>query len=571
MNHICRLFVAVMFLVMSLVIFSCNEKSDSGLIPGDEEQEAEVIVDGDLDSSEVEETELSDQLTDGDEEHGESEEEAEAIEQGLPDKLEVHLDREPVGEPLTEQELKDSALAITGLWKETNYFQWLNLTSHGLAKDNQWGYPDYKFWWQNTVAVKEGDTVTFKHVGGADNIMERTCRSLIYSMAGYHATGDEQLKQISISWLRGVRGLYDANIWGNEDPPIDTIMARGFFSHNHEYIQTGNRRTVIDYEPVKFEDIARRHDTFHNPNNPTWGDIWVRTKRSKDDLPWLYRMVPLMMRIAENSKDEEFVEEVNKTIGRIRAFAKDVLDHNYCIRIKDQEGNPSIPMYGDIIDDYASFINYDEIWPLAECTSKLSTAFAAIRDDGDNQCENGSGGGYELFTIASHYWSTALIQYFHISALASALIEGHNDTALALIAGLAERADKQIHDDEGRETTGEWDSDAASFLIISAAYGLPLTAEEARFVHTELLEGAEHYKSLKIWDMWDSELPDGEYDYIPTRYYADERPNGQNEAFRVTEINSLLEYCESPFKDPESQPFVDCSIILDPANWAQKK
>ena len=37
--------------------------------------------------------------------------------------------------------------------------------------------------------------------------------------------------------------------------------------------------------------------------------------------------------------------------------------------------------------------------------------------------------------------------------------------------------------------------------------------------------------------------------------------------FQPAEIAAVLEYCESPYRDPSSLPFVDCGVLLDPTNW----
>ncbi len=559
-------------LVLFALIAGCsddNDNADSGKTDGDMET-------GETDKADDSDGDLEIVETDGDSDSGESVDgdEDSDLEQegGLPSSLAFHIEREPDGEPLSEDEIKETTKIITGFWKDTAYFDWIAQTSHGMAADNQWGYPDYKYWWQNTVAVKEGDLVTFKHTGGADNILLRTVRPLMYSLAGYKETGDARLRRICIDYLRGIRAMYTGMIWGDEDPVVDTVMARGIFNHNHEYVLEGDRRAAVDYEPVCFEDLARRHDTLHNPDNPTWGDIWVRTKRSKDDVPFLYRLVPLMMRIIEDGKDatdEEFVNEVEETMGYIQRFTKDIVDHGYMIRTKDAEGNAYIPLYNDYPDDYASYVNYEKLWPNAECAAKLSSALVAYKETLDNECGDGYGGGYEEMTIASHYWSTIIINYFHISAVASALIEGRNDIAEELVQGLADRAVKTMQDEEGRSNTAEWNSDLAVFLLVSASYGLPLTATEARMVSSEFKRTLEHYSKFELWDLWDESVPDGEYEYIPDREMEGEAEFGQTKVIRPTELAAVIEYCESPFKDPTTEPFIDCSVVLDPESWGK--
>ena len=487
----------------------------------------------------------------------------------LPSSLPFHVPREATGTALTQTEIDDTTSDIVSLWTDSDYFNWVVATSHGMAPDNEWDYPDYSLWWQNTVAVKEGDVVTFRHTGGADNIMLRTARVLQYCLAGYHVSGDARLRRISLDYIKGVRALFTCMRWENEQPPVDTIMARGFFNHNHNYTLDDGRKVAIDYSPVKYEDIARRHDTLHNPGNPTWGDIWVRTKRSKDDLPFLFRLVPLMMRVQQDSSDKELVAEITDTLEYIRGFARDIVEHDYSIRSKDGDGKPFIPMYGENKDDFACFNFYDNFWPDCECTAKLNCDLIAHPEQEAHACDTGIHEDYEAMVRAAHYWSLAIIRYFHVSAAALALIEGRNDAAESLVQGLALRASTIMSDTAEREKISEWDADAATYLIAAAAYGLALTADEARLVARELRRTAAHYRGFAYWNLWDASVPDGEYEYIPGRETTGDVPDGQTKVLRPIELAAVLEYCESPFKDPASEPFIDCSVVLDPSRWAE--
>jgi hypothetical protein len=480
--------------------------------------------------------------------------------------LPFHIERAPEGEPLTADEIDETTDAVATMWRDTGYFQWLLDTSHGMAAGNEWGYPDYKAWWQDTIAVKSGDTVTFRHVGGGDNNLLRHARVLLYALAGHLATGDTRLKEIAIPYMRGVQAMFTAMVWQHEDPPIDTIMARAVFNHDHAYLTSDGRKVAVDYGPVKLEEIARRHDTIHNPANPTWGDIWVRTKRSKDDLPFLYRDVPVLMRTIAESPDPEMVAEATRTLAYIRGFSKDVVDHNYRIRTKGPDGEVYEPFYNGFPDEFACYTAYDELDPTVECNAKLSTALIAYHDTLDNDCEDGVG-VYEHFAVIKHYWNTPILIYAHVSALALALLEGEDDVAFSLAAGVEQRVDKYMNDQETRVTVGTWDGDATTFLIASASYGFPLTAREARFVSDQLRRASAHYRAYPRWDLWDDSVADGEYDYIPGDWVAGEVVDGQTNTFQPAEIAALLEYCESPYKDPLSSPFVDCEALLDTRGW----
>jgi hypothetical protein len=107
----------------------------------------------------------------------------------------------------------------------------------------------------------------------------------------------------------------------------------------------------------------------------------------------------------------------------------------------------------------------------------------------------------------------------------------------------------------------QWDADMASYLVASAASGLPLTAGEARIVQEQYSASADYYAAWPTWDLWDDSVPDGEYDYIPSRVAPD------RSYVRPEEMTYLIEYCYSPWKNPAGVEMVDCDIVLDPSRW----
>ncbi len=479
---------------------------------------------------------------------------------GLPDELPFVFERPQVGDPLSPEEITTFTTAVTGFWQDAQYFRWVRLHSHGMHPSNPQGTPDYALWWQDTTSIKEGDTVTFRHRGRADNLTLRTCKVLNNLIAGYLLTGDEDMRYTAVQYCRGIVALSKAMEFGPDDP-VRYLQARAVFALDHSYESVGGRRVAIDYGPMRREDESWNAANIHNENNPYWGDIWFVNQRSKDDVPHMMRSVPMLRRALRESPDEELREAAREALEYLRGFTRDVVDQGYLIRTKFADGQAVVPlMAGGSVKDLASFVNYDAIAPNAECTAKLSTALVAYGAPLDNDCADGSGGVYELLAAAGHYFNYAIFRYFHIAATANAVLHGEDEAALALMQGLAERADAMLHDEElpGRDEA-VWDSDVAAFLLAAGAAGLPLTHEEARLVQRQYLHSAEHYGAFAYWDPWDEAVPDGEFNYKPHR----------GSAVRPTEIGYLLEYCYSPLRHPDSAPLVDCAVVSDRARWGE--
>ncbi|MCB1155078.1 hypothetical protein KDL45_15585, partial [bacterium] len=162
----------------------------------------------------------------------------------------------------------------------------------------------------------------------------------------------------------------------------------------------------------------------------------------------------------------------------------------------------------------------------------------------------------------SHFWGTNMIWGYHVSAVSNALTFGDNDTARALLEGLAARMDK-LMDHPLADSYVEWYPDVAALLVIAAANGLPLTNREAALVVRHYTEAAAYLADFDYWDLWDASVPDGEYVYIPDRYVYDGEGNAIDYFVRITEITHLYEYCYSPLKDPAGAKFVDCDTLLE--------
>ena len=484
---------------------------------------------------------------------------------GLPDSLPFELTRDPVGVPPSQAEITAFTKKITGFWKTVDFFRWCHWHSHGLHASYDPAMPDYALWWQDTRASKAGDTVTFVHYGGADNLMIRTSKVLSNAIAGYLASGDPWMRRIVIDYCKGTVALFTGLSYEGEDPADKYVTARAVFTHNHGFSTEDGKSVAVDYEPFKHESYDWNAHSVPNPNNPTYGSIWVRNMRSKDDLPHMWRTVPLLMRLVQDADDPEVVAAGQTALEYLIGFSKDIVDQGYLIRTKenDQTYVPMEEEAPDTVKDLASFVAFEEYVPNAECDPKLTAAFFAYGESLDNDCGNGLSPTYESVATTTHYFNYAIVRYFHLTAITAALVLGHNRTAEQLLMGLVERIDDYMTDEEKRMEHAEWDADLAAYLLASAASGLPLTAAEARLVQLRYDLSVDHFLNYELWDLWDASVPDGEHSYIPSRDEGDERH------VRLPAMVYLIEYCYSPWKNPAGVEMVDCAVVLDPTRWGE--
>lgn len=480
----------------------------------------------------------------------------------LPAKLPFELARDgDTGEALTLQEIKDFTVKLTGYWKKADFFKWWYRASHGVDKST--GLPDYSILWHDVEAIKKGDVVTFHHTGsgGAHNAMIPTNEVLAQAAAGYLLTGDKDMAKIVEQFSKGVTAMFKGMLWDKNDTE-KYIMARNIVTKNFSYTLDGGRKAAVDYSGwyVTSDDAWNTHQ-IHFPNNPYWGDIYIHNMRSKDDVPHIYRAAGFLAYVVAYGKDKNVVAAAKEAYEYLQGFAKDIVDSGYHIRTKGNDGKAYIPK-----EDLASFVDYENIAPTAECNAKLISALLGYGDTRGLDCQYGSGGMYEKAAAASHYFNYKIFHGFHMSAVLHALIHGQNDAAKKLLTGLADRADKLTTGKGHKQATKDpsWNRDLAVFLLQSASVGLPLTSQQARIIVTEYAKAVDAYKDFPRYDLWDKSVPDGTYGsnggYLPDDHGI----------VRPEEIGFVLEYCYSPFKNPSGKIPVDCEIVKNMAKWGKE-
>jgi hypothetical protein len=383
------------------------------------------------------------------------------------------------------------------------------------------------------------------------------------------ASGDETARELALGLMKGVSATYEGMIWGNEDPVIDSIMARAIFNRDYQTDLDGGRRIAVDYTSVRYSEVVLRHDTVHNPANPTWGDLYVRNKRSKDDFPLLYRNMAMLVSLAWETRDDAARDIAVKLFGQVRAMAADIVDNQYCIRTKDADGKPYIPlMESGAVEDFATYTAYESFCSTAECTAKLATAYLASGTAMGNVCEDeytlfyGHGGIYEDGMIARHYVGTVQVWGNHIAALAVALTFGDFEIARKLLDGMVIRMDGLLKDERAAQYP-EWFPDVAQLLILCAAYGMPLTGDEARLIQTHFLNAAGFYQDSVVWDPWDESVPEGTIcPVIPDRLEYDDEGAVIMAHVMIEDMLTPFEYCSSAFRAKSGAAFVDCDRLL---------
>jgi len=480
-------------------------------------------------------------------------------ETNLPMELPFVLERPDEGTPLSDEEIAIFTAKITGFWRQVDYFNWIYEICHGM--DASAGYPDYLIWWHDVDAVKEGDTVTFRHnpdYGGSHNNAEPTSLALTAAIGGYLLTGDEAMGRVAEQFTKSFTAVMLGFVYDESDP-LPHIMARNIVTHNHSFLLPSGKQKAVDYSDWYFTYEGWNADRVHYTDNPTWGDIYVTTMRSKDDVPFMYRATAWFPYLIEFAEEGSVRQAARDALELMQDFAKDIVDSGYQIRSKDAAGKPFVPE-----EDLATFMGYVDVFPDAECDPRLASALLGYGEPLDNECGSGQGSDYDRIAGTSHYYNYSIVDHYHMSAVLLALTLGHDDIAEELLQGWITRLERYL--DPGGGEPGwdneNWERDLSLYLLQGAAIGMPLTSKEARMIHRFHERAVDAYADFPNWDLWDASVPDGSYDFR-----SGFQPARRPEYIRIEDMGFLLEYCWSPFKNPAGAKFVDCEIVRDPSRW----
>jgi plastocyanin len=514
--------------------------------------------------------------------------EGEAIEEVAPETVEVEepfpprklpfeYTRPAEGETLTPAEITAFTKKVTGLWKKVGYARWILRTSTGV--DASTAKADYLGWHNDVLAVKAGDTVTFKHKGGEHNMWIPGSMVLAEVSMGYLLTGDWELGKATEQYCKGLTAVVKGFVW-DEDDPAPYLMARSIFPMDHSFALDANhwkddgRKKAVEFHDMYHDEDGWNAQTFAWPHNPTWGSMYVTNMRSKDDVRAIVRTTTWLPYVVADAKDEFVRTACQETWDTMKAFNKDIVDSGYYIRTKDKDGVaykiPCPGEEGENPQDLGSYVCYSVVAPLDprnECCARLASDMIAYGVRKTNDCGTGTGSIYDMAASAAHCYNYPIVWDYHMAALGNSLVYRQHSDAKDLLDGLGQRMDSYMHpsaDEPGPKECGDWNRDMAVLLVQAASMGLPLNANETRHVHKHWTKAVEEFDAFPRWDLWDAGVPDGEY-----WGGGGFRPQASNDGIPVEALAILLEYCNSPFRNPSGQPFIDCDVAKDVSKWGK--
>ncbi len=482
-----------------------------------------------------------------------------------PRSLPFAFSRPPEGIPPTAAETRAFTQAVTGLWKQVDWFRWILRTSAGV--DPSTGKADFLAYYRDQLAIKAGDSVTFQSRGGEHNMWIPGAKVLSAAMGGYLSTGDWVMGKVAEQYCKGLTAMIRGFVWDEADP-APWLMARSIFPMDHAFTldastwhDDGRKKAVEHHWMHQVQDGWNAH-TFPWPHNPTWGSIYVTNMRSKDDVCHIVRTTAFLYYLIEDAPAGEVRDACSETLTYMKRFNQDIVDQGYFIRTKGPDG----VAYAFADQDLGNYITYTLVEPLLECPNRLASDLIAYGERRTNACGAGFVPTLERLGTRGHYYNYPIFWNYHMAALANALVQRQHEDAYPLLQGLADRLDAYFHPspDEAGPKDADWGRDMAVLLVQAASVGLPLTAHEANHVQKHWLRAVMDFAHWPRWDLWAASVPDGAY-----ASHDGFRPAASSEGVPVEALTLFLEYCNSPFRNPAGVPPVDCEIVRDMAKWGQ--
>ena len=459
-----------------------------------------------------------------------------------PETLPFEYVREDQGDLVTA----DAVAAATEQYREiletTRFFAILDERVHGWPESDEQGRYWYGTWWSGVTIRKQEGQVTYLHsADGADNNGLRTAQLMEAACYGYALWGEPELQHLTRRMIRGFNAWMLA-MESTSHPDRPALLTRASYPES-----------VFDADLGVFIDYGLNHPGEDNgateyvriPDNPYWGDIWVKNKRSKDDIGHMLRAVAQVQTCAGLFTDDAAEQDLAEMRRLYRLWSQQVERDGWRIRTIDQAGEEWIPP-----DLLATFIQAAD----TECIAILAVRLMGAGDPGDHDCGDGIHrfeDDLEAFFDSSN---AQIIRGFHEAAANLAVLSHHPELALTLTQGLARRIEQALDRIEAGEPPSNMNTpDFVALMAHAANIGVSLTSREIRWLHQRIAEAHAGYAALghrPEYAVLHPDTPDGDYSL---------QPGGP--AIDFTNLGLLLGSCASRYRNPTARPIVDCEQV----------
>ena len=457
-----------------------------------------------------------------------------------------HFDRLDAGVAITKEERDQATDELISLLKEIKYFDFIDSRVHGSPESDT----SQPFWWATmwtgVKVTKLGGQVTYLHgLTGSDNAGIQTSPFLEDACYAYQLTGNQKYAHLARRLMRGMSSwILASSRSANESPKL---LFRAFYPTS--VFSTDNGRDIfINYNANRPGVDGVPSQYVHNPNNPYFGDIWLKNNRSVDDLGHMITAIAHL----QGCRDI-FDQDAKKDLDMLNKLYSDWAQNVESNRFIIPSLNKNLEMYIQRrgLGDYSG-LKIGLIDPF--CVGKLAVRFLHSDTDQNLDCGKGYTVLEKMFARYLQNDAIQIIRTHHVAAIAMAELKSQHLLATKLREGLVERMNRDLKVARNQKLSPKFDiQDIASFLIQAHNTGVSMTSDEIRFVYERLHTAYQTLRSPAYYNtfhLFDSSVPDGEYSFDPPHiglyFYA---------------IGSMLGTCTSTLVNPEGRQVLNCERL----------
>lgn len=443
------------------------------------------------------------------------------------------------------EERRQATEELAAIFQKAKYFDFVDSRVHGIPMDAPNSFWNASFWTGVQVSKKNGIVIYTHQSNGSDNIGIHSAPYLEGACYAYRLTHNPRYALLARKLMRGFSAWILSGLRDNNDHTI--VLNRSFYPQSFHTFE-GGRKLIVNYQASRPGINSDAAEYVHRPNNPIFGDIWVKNNRSIDDIGHIARAIS-QVQACKDIFDDAAKSDLTQMNALYAAWAKSVESAEFIIPTLNRNGQIEIRKNG--IGDYNTY-NYFGSDP--NCNGKLGLRFLYTSDPSGINCDTGMSGMEKLFYTKLSSDSLEILRAQHISAITLAEGNKRNEIARKLREGLNYRLQTDFNMAKNADSYKNIDiQDIAAEIAHAANIGTPIEDEQIRFLYQRLhrsysnILAPENYNTLHLFD---ASVPDGEY-----RYDAPE----QGLYFYTMAL--LIGSCSSAWNQPEKNSLFDCSLL----------
>lgn len=455
-------------------------------------------------------------------------------------------ERNDQGTPISEAERQKATDELIALLKQLPFFDFVDGRIHGVPESD----PKSSYWWGvmwTGVNVKKvNGKVIFTHANnGSDNAGIQTSPYLESACYAYALTGDKKYAHLARRLMRGMSSWILAGARNVYETP--KILSRVYYPPSTSSTD-GGRDQYFNYDAARPGIDSKASDYVHNPNNPYLGDVWLKSKRSIDDIGHMIRAIA-QIQSCRDLFDADALADLNQLQTLYSSWAADVDANNFLI--PTYNANLEIYTKKNGFGDYNTYkiLGFDPA-----CVEKLAVRYLHSNDAKKLNCGNGISA---LEKISGKYLQNDAIEVLrshHVAAAILAQMKAGPEGSKKLMKGIEERMNRDFSVAKNPANASKYDlQDIPSFLIHANNAGVPMTSEEIRYLYQRLnlaykgMLDPSHYNTFHLFD---SSVPDGVYSYDPPHI-----------GLYFYSIGAMIGSCTSAFVNPNGRQLIDCDRL----------